>query len=1532
MKKLVALAGLTVGVVLSVCGVTEYKWKAVDNDYNGSFDDPAHWGGTVPTAGGDTASIGDNGTAKESYTVTMPDGVYTNYANLYVGAKGGAGTTLTIDGAGKVLVHPQIESGTYGGTPFRVCADGTSGYFMHLSMSTSQPGYNTSPNLEFSNYVFKVTSERAKHAKVEFTSGVYNFLNPLGHVWTSLPGRPILYLFANGYEYSMPLDESEIVFDAGTSLLAPTLGVTGNSSSNIVRFAGGAHVANSLAMPCISDGQKWNRERTVTDIVAENDATFTVLKSTSPNNNANASNRLVRVIARNGGTVNFNDVYPGSGEIAFAAEGGTVNFGGATDVNTDGNTKFRQMSIAASDGGELTFGNTFNFGRQPRTDGLGDLSLGLDAAAMTVGEAGKFNVYGNVIAGSNGSVITNAGLFKMDRGTLSLTGSRFENLADAKLNGGTLNFADGSSLVNRGGLANAATLNFSNGSCLENRGGMTNSATLAFADSRIENYGTLRLDGGTGMTSLLRGATLTNYVGSSLTICKSVVSNAAIATANTAWFGVGTTDLHDTTIELVKIDGEGGGKIQFGNSHYTMTTVNFYGGEIRNTYSTTAYDTYVGQESRGTLNVYGGKISVGQLFLGGGYSPYTDESVLRIEGGEVEVQCKGNGRGVGFQIAENTSRHARLILNGGRFKSYTNGPGNYDDQSAWDKRSAFFEADGGTLAAPSESPYLLYGFKEAKVGPKGLTVDNVKYVVTLEQSVFTDKDDANGEGRIILKGTGTTKFKGDLSGVSYIVADEGTFDTTVLADKTLGGLVVTNTGVVKMDLATPLTIRGNVKFARPTFSVPEQTLTVGETFTLFRSEKGFAQADLESLYSATIDGLTIPTGAIIAYSQVEDPDDPGSYLIQGTARLPETTVKEVTAGSETVSEPVAFPIVDVYETRVAGGASLTISGAVGQGALVKTGDGILRLTGESNDLRRGVELAGGAIDLDDPAKLGTANAYQPSRLVRGALNVSGPAEGGALGGPFAFAQETTNDTVVINNAVDVTMECPDSVNGKSQEGSFIKRGAGELCWRAKGTRYLPGGLGNCETSSMFWPQATWMCKPFVFDETTGVLDSGSHPAVTVFEGQLRIVGEGEGATVQTAGALALGMAGEQGSVQPGLYVDNATFHGTAWDKRWMIAPCVSNSNPVVEDFVQTPTVTLTNNATLEVYSMHYNRLNKNPGLHSTTRVYGSKMVLTGELAPNRTMNVSAQSDFYFSGKSALYALGTKSDGSRQGGIVMLNPFTMTFDDSICAGRENPTKSEYRYTRLVLEDGYQGGGATRAYATFNFNNRSQFYCDEVIPSDAALKQPITFNFNDSEWIPSVDGDFTFAWAEPEKVAVNALGAGLRLPVPAGKSWTLDHPVGGTGDVVADGDGMLVLGEAYAHPDGRTVSLSGKGPVSLGGGARAVMAAGTGTFVNGTIRNGGLALKLDDAGDVGDIPDLSGVSIDGTFKVDLGRTAENPLAEPFAPIVVYRYTETAPDVSTWRLKGTGLKNVRGIFTAKDGVVTVLPYYSGTTLIVR
>jgi hypothetical protein len=55
-------------------------------------------------------------------------------------------------------------------------------------------------------------------------------------------------------------------------------------------------------------------------------------------------------------------------------------------------------------------------------------------------------------------------------------------------------------------------------------------------------------------------------------------------------------------------------------------------------------------------------------------------------------------------------------------------------------------------------------------------------------------------------------------------------------------------------------------------------------------------------------------------------------------------------------------------------------------------------------------------------------------------------------------------------------------------------------------------------------------------------------------------------------------------------------------------------------------------------------------------------------------------------------------------------------------------------------------------------------------------------------------------------------------------------------------------------------------------------------------------------------------------------------PSGVVVVAKYLGSAPDVASWRLSGTGRRNVRAAFSANDGEITMQVDYSGTVLIVK
>ena len=96
-----------------------------------------------------------------------------------------------------------------------------------------------------------------------------------------------------------------------------------------------------------------------------------------------------------------------------------------------------------------------------------------------------------------------------------------------------------------------------------------------------------------------------------------------------------------------------------------------------------------------------------------------------------------------------------------------------------------------------------------------------------------------------------------------------------------------------------------------------------------------------------------------------------------------------------------------------------------------------------------------------------------------------------------------------------------------------------------------------------------------------------------------------------------------------------------------------------------------------------------------------------------------------------------------------------------------------------------------------------------------------------------------------------------------------------------------------------------------------------------------MEIDDAGAAVEVPTVAAdAAFSGTVRVSAGRTAENPLVEPYATFDVVKYEGSAPDVSAFRLRGTGVSGLRGKFAVDAGrqVVVCTPEKHGFIIEVR
>jgi hypothetical protein len=81
----------------------------------------------------------------------------------------------------------------------------------------------------------------------------------------------------------------------------------------------------------------------------------------------------------------------------------------------------------------------------------------------------------------------------------------------------------------------------------------------------------------------------------------------------------------------------------------------------------------------------------------------------------------------------------------------------------------------------------------------------------------------------------------------------------------------------------------------------------------------------------------------------------------------------------------------------------------------------------------------------------------------------------------------------------------------------------------------------------------------------------------------------------------------------------------------------------------------------------------------------------------------------------------------------------------------------------------------------------------------------------------------------------------------------------------------------------------------------------------------------------VPIFRDCAFAGRIIVDLGRAEGNSLTPPYRSLVVARYTGAAPNVSAWRLVGTGIPKTGAVFTAENGEVRATACQAGGSIMI-
>ncbi|MBR4938811.1 MAG: hypothetical protein IKZ22_08055 [Kiritimatiellae bacterium] len=883
---------------------------------------------------------------------------------------------------------------------------------------------------------------------------------------------------------------------------------------------------------------------------------------------------------------------------------------------------------------------------------------------------------------------------------------------------------------------------------------------------------------------------------------------------------------------------------------------------------------------RGEIYATNSVLSTTHLFRIGSDSGFEssvvfDDSTVRVAENSLNVGYGTDGRG-------------KLVLkNGATLTAY--GISSPSGQGV-------FEADGAVLKAQKANSGFFGGLASAKIGAGGLVLHS-DFDITISQS-FSDADGGDAAGSIELAGSGLKRMTGDLTGLGCLRVSGGTAD---LAGLELRNLVVDG-GILLVDSARPLTVTGTFepRFVRIAFA---SGADFSEEKTLFLLARPLSGAELLAWKEAVVtSGLA--EGKVCEFSQKSSGE---GYALTAKVRDAVTISYEVSEGIRNVSEDIVYDALDTLRAEVESSASLNLSGTVRRGELLKYGNGALRLSGNSNQFVYGVGLHGGLLSFSSSLSLGLVGdaVVSAGTLADGVIELLG-AEDAVQEKPFTVNAKDNATAVVFKNETGWRMPVP-----VVSKGSIIKRGGGRMVWTVAGENtFNSSGDGNGSNEGGFWPHLSTSISPLVFDDVNGGQPiAGVFMPLTVAEGELVIKGSGNGAKLRMPGSVAVAAPTAQGSVQPGLVLDNVELNYYTYACHFSLGPGLNYGSSV--DFAKTPYLVLTNNATLNGLVMQVSRFGEG-AVTNRVIVDNSKMLITSSLYPNRSQDGNPVCLYEFRNNAKLFA----------NNLIFFRDFTMYFDASTLA------------KNAVLEPTGFANEINNKICTgaFEFRNGSLLCCSSIASQAAGRTKPVRLLFDNSEWRPVIGGDFVFNWTDMSYVKVNVEGAGLVLDVPGSAIWTMNMPVNGSGGLVKKGDGTLLLGEDAVSYSG--VTRIDEGLLDLGGKMHALKVSGSGTVAGGTIASGGMCVKLGDDGvPEGPLPKFRDVAFAGRFKVDLGRdVAENRIEIPGKTVKIAEYEGGSIDVSRWRVVNAGRKNVSGNFEAKDGSVYMTLDNAGLSLIVR
>ena len=603
---------------------------------------------------------------------------------------------------------------------------------------------------------------------------------------------------------------------------------------------------------------------------------------------------------------------------------------------------------------------------------------------------------------------------------------------------------------------------------------------------------------------------------------------------------------------------------------------------------------------------------------------------------------------------------------------------------------------------------------------------------------------------------------------------------------------------------------------------------------------------------------------------------------QGAARI------DVTAGATEIAVPLTLD--SVTHVTSAEGASLTLSGSVADGGLVKTGPGRLNLALDSlTCCPYGLSLAGGTTSVATEESLGTGDgALNRVQLVGDTLEINS-----SSGEELVFGQAVTLAATKDTAALVLKSETPATFNGLTvASGAVIKRGASKLTLEVKDGDVLTCGNGALSSST---PHSV-MPLSFAAD---GVAPTRYYAGLTVAEGELCVKSADPEIVphVTAANCIAIGQQLFQGVSNPTLTVDHVYFDANSADGAMLtyIGHMIQDDGCVMRE----PTLRIVNGATYHCYATEMGRHSYNSKLATRPTIIVEDATLEAVANIGLGMNTANGNIATVRGKNASFV----APRLRISGLTQAD-----FDNCTVGAAGNG------YAKLE-NSVYAPSGYLR------FANGSVLRLNNFLFDKLGSFQMV---FDDSTWDFGTD-DFVLsnAWSQvADTFSLKMEGAGLIVAPAAGKTFTLDVPVIGEGGFVNRGEGTVAFASGRYGFTGKLVAESGVVDLSDAGIIEnATIGAGAGVISGGTFSNATIVLASVGAA----VPTFADCTFTGVTHVIVGGEPERVVGMTMA-----NYTGTLEGVNTFRLKGWS--GYHGYFATAAGKVTASIGQPGVFIFVR